>query len=263
MSNAATAIPRANVPRPVGVPRPTQKSAPPPPPVRPRVVSLADNDFALVEESPARPAPPRSTPPPAPATSARPASAPPISQTFAKRPVGDELVSAVFEKMHELEFAPDSLDGARFCLAAIESVVPCRASMIHLYDARRKDYLVVDSRGEAAESMLLLRQDEKDPLFRVAIPTGRPFAWNNLKNSPIARLSRFSNLPHVDRVLVAPVMNGKNCVGVIELADPKNGPFWTEDEHAVRYVSERFGAFLATHGAIVDLAIVARFAFKS
>jgi transcriptional regulator with GAF, ATPase, and Fis domain len=251
MSNAASAIARVKIQRTPSVPRPTPKSVPPPPPpVRPRVVSLADTDFALVEETPA-PAPPR------------PASAPPISQTFAKRPVGDELVSALFDTMHELEFAPDSLDGARFCLAAIESVVPCRASMIHLYDPRRRDFLVVDARGEAAESMLLLRQDEKDPLFRVALPTGRPFAWNNLKNSPIGRLARFSSLSYVDRVLVAPVMNGKSCVGVIELADPKSGPFWTEDEHAVRYVADRFGAFLATHSAIVDLAIVARFAFKS
>jgi len=137
------------------------------------------------------------------------------------------------------------------------------ADLEHAGHGARVDEELVQARGEAAESMLLLRQDEKDPLFRVALPTGRPFAWNNLKNSPIGRLARFSSLSYVDRVLVAPVMNGKSCVGVIELADPKSGPFWTEDEHAVRYVADRFGAFLATHSAIVDLAIVARFAFKS
>ena len=57
-------------------------------------------------------------------------------------------------------------------------------------------------------------------------------------------------------------MQGGRCLGVIELIDPIDGrPFDGYDENALGYLADRLAAFISTHGVIVDVGDVARFAF--
>jgi hypothetical protein len=224
-------------------------------------------DYEVEEEEESRPSRPAfaavapepvAAEPVVPAPSEPPASAVPVS----RRVRGEELVSAVFDEVHALQFLGDALEAARFCLAVMQSLVPCEAAMVHVFDAERSDFLVVEARGEGAEDMVLKRHEPSDPILRVVMPMGKAFAWNDLSNAPACTLARFATLKKVDRVLAAPILLGGRYLGAIELVNPVDGEdFGFSDENALDYVARHFATFLSQHGVVVDVATVARFAF--
>lgn len=226
----------------------------------PHLVSLPTMDLVEVVEIQAKR--PKSVPPPLPANrdAARHSERVPV----VRRSVADDVLETLFEALRDLDSEPDALSAARACLGALERVAPSRASMVHAFDVMRGDFLVVDARGEAAEAMVLQRSAKADPLLRVAVPKGEPFPWNDLRRAPVTRLARFSGLPHVARVLVCPVLAGARWLGAIEIVDPAHdGAFRSEDVIAARYVAQRYAAYLTSHGMVLDVAAIARHAFRS
>jgi hypothetical protein len=170
-------------------------------------------------------------------------------------------VTAVSERMHAMRFFDHALDAARYALAALADAIPCRASLVHFFDVTRRAFIVVDARGEGADEMRLLRHEEKDPLLRVAMPLGAPFYWNDLTNVPVRSVARLAALGKVARVLVCPVADGARWLGAIELIDPKNGRrFENAEERVTAHVATHLAEFLSSHGVIVDVATIARFA---
>jgi hypothetical protein len=220
------------------VPRPAARSSPPPLPLprpRPRIVTLPDD--ALMSE---------------------PASPPPLP---AHRPPSDVL-SQLVRQMVDLESYEDALHAGRFCLQRIAAVLPCRASLVHLFDPYRKEFIVIDARGAYAEAMKLSRHTDADPLLRLAMPTGRPFAWHDLTRAPVTKLARFKTVYNVRSILVCPVVQRSYWYGAIELVDPLGGQgFKSEHETAMRYVADRYASFLCTRGVITDVTQVALFAY--
>ena len=234
----------------------------PPRPSRavPHLVSLPTMDLVeVVEVTDARP---KSVPPPLPPK--RDAHRRSERVPVLRRPVCDDVLETLFEALRDLDAEADALTAARACLGALAGVVPSRASMVHAFEVMRRDFLVVDARGESTESMVLQRSSKDDPLFRVAIPKGEPFPWNDLRRAPVARLARFAGLPHVARVLVCPVLDGARWLGAIEIVDPlHDGPFRTQDVIAGRYVAQRYAHYLTAHGMVLDVAAIARHACRS
>ena len=192
-------VPRP-APRPSGAPRPSstvrKATAPPPPPVRPRLVSLPSIDLEADE-------PPRSI-------------APPLPRAARRRLTGEDLIATIFEEVHALQFLGDALEASRFCLSMLNTFLPCRTSLLHMYDATRREFMVVSARGQGADDAVLKRQSAEDPLLRVAMPRGVAFAWNNLLAAPSTSLDRFATLERVCRVLTAPVVHGGRYLGAIE-----------------------------------------------
>jgi hypothetical protein len=245
----------------------------PPRPSRhaPHLVSLPTMDLVeVVEVTPSRP---KSEPPPLPPRRSAPpraATLPPVAPRYServpmrRRSVAEDLLETLFEGLGDLDAEPDALAAARACLRALACVVPSRAATVHAFDVTRGDFIVVDAQGEAAEAMVLQRSSKNDPLLRVAIPTGEPFPWNDLRKAPVARLARFSGLPHVTRVLVCPVLAGARWLGAIELVDPTHdAAFRSEDVIAARYVAQRYATYVSSHGLVLDVAAIARHAFRS
>ena len=179
-----------------------------------------------------------------------------------RRPNHDEnLVKTLSEALTPLDAARDALSAARLCLDALARIIPCRAILAHAFDVTRGDFLVVHARGEHADSMVLGRPRFNDPLLWVAMPTGEPFAWNDLRRAPVNKLARFAELPQVKTILVCPVTSGPLWLGAIELVDPLDGTaFGTEHALAARYAANRYAQFLTAHGLILDIGAVARFA---
>jgi hypothetical protein len=238
------------------------KSVPPPLPP-PRSAVAVPRAPAI----PRAPAVPRAAAPRAAASHA--VAPPPVSARYSERvPIlrrssSDDLLETLFEALRDLDSEPDALSAARACLLALESVVPSRAATVHAFDVTRGDFIVVDAQGEAAETMVLQRSSKDDPLLRVAIPNGEPFPWNDLRKAPVARLARFSGLPHVARVLVCPVLAGARWLGAIELIDPTHDrAFRSEDVIAARYVAQRYAEYVSSHGMVLDVAAIARHAFR-
>lgn len=233
--------------RVLSVPRPRVRPAERP---APRLVCLSAADL---EEIPA--ARPPSVPPPLPAR--RRCGSMPI----ARRPAGEPILGALFDKLVDLDAQPNALSAARVCLDALAAVLPCRALVAHAFDAKRQDFIVVHARGECAECMVLSRHPSTDPLLRVTMSAGEPFAWNDLRRAPVTRLTRFAELPGVKTILQAPVVAGMRWFGAFELVDPAGGAaFRTQDALGARYVASRYAQFLTVHGLVVDVGTIARFA---
>ena len=52
---------------------------------------------------------------------------------------------------------------------------------------------------------------------------------------------------------VAPGMLAGRCLGAIERLDPADGaPFTDNEGHALSYIGEQFGEFVATRGVVLD-----------
>ncbi len=232
----------------------------PPRPTRavPHLVSLPTMDLVEVVEVKR----PKSVPPPLPAKRdvARRSERVPILH----RSSADDILEALFDSLRDLDAEKDALTAARVCLRALESEMPSRASMLHAFDVTRRDFLVVDARGEAAEAMVLQRSSKDDPLLRVAVPNGEPFPWNDLRKAPVTHLARFAGLPHVARVLVCPILAGARWLGAIEIVDPAHdGAFRSADVIAARYVAQRYAQYLTSHGMVLEVTAIAHHAFRS
>ena len=109
--------------------------------------------------------------------------------------------------------------------------------------------------------MILERHPFTDPLLQVAMPTGEPFAWKDLRRAPVNKLARFASLPEVKTIMVCPVVTGPRWLGAIELVDPLDGePFNTHDALGARYVASRYARYISAHGLVTEVCAVARFA---
>ena len=157
----------------------------------------------------------------------------------------------------------DALTAARACLEELAQLVPCRVALVHWLDVVRRDFVVAHARGEGAEAMVLERSSYDDPLLRIAMQKREPFAWGDLRKAPVSRLARFSELGAVRTVLVCPIVSGPRQLGAIELVDPFDVRFRTNDIVCARRVTDGYASFLATNGLVVDIANIARFAARS
>ena len=109
-----------------------------------------------------------------------PGSIPPVSQTrpaaskppvppppVAKRRVrGDELISVLFESMHDLHFLRDSIEGGEFCLQLALEKLPSRFGLVYLYDIDRREFVIIAASawGAAGHGGQTLRGDGSAPL---------------------------------------------------------------------------------------------------
>lgn len=173
-------------------------------------------------------------------------------------------IAATFERLHALDYFDDALEGASFCLDVLAAMFPARTFLVHLFDVERKEFVVVDARGEAADSLKLTRCNHTDLLLRLSMRKAAPVAWRKLdRAAPQEVLARFAELPGARTVIVAPLLSGPRWLGAIELVDPVDDTLSVEHESAIRHVAERYARFLHERGVIVDTVTVARFAFRA
>ena len=230
------------------VPRPVPRARPEPPP---QLVCLPTSELHEL------PATPPSVPPPLPTRRKEPISGRmPVAQA-ARHRVSEALAAA----LRDLDVQHDSLFAARVCIEALAAVTPCRVLAAHAYDTRRREFVVVHAKGDRADSMVLTRHPATDPLLRVAMAKGEPFAWPDLRRARMDTLARYAEIRGVTTVLAAPVLAGTRWIGSFELIDPFYGaPFRTEDALSARYVAHRYAQFVTSRGLTLDTGAIARFA---
>jgi hypothetical protein len=157
----------------------------------------------------------------------------------------------------------DTLQAARHCLVVLGDALPCRASVVHFFDASCHEFIVAVARGEQHKDMLLKRHKMSDPFLRVAKAHGGPFSWNELSGASLRSIGRYMALGSVSRVLACPVIVGARArwLATIELVDPLDDePFDSASETAVACVARRLAEFVTIHGVMVEVAAIARFA---
>ena len=197
------------------------------------------------------------SPPPSSPSSER-ASRPRLA--VGRRRAGEDLISELFELMHELHFMRDVAAGAEFVLSVLDEVLPCEGALIHVFDINTSHFVVVRAKGPNARDVLLQRMSDQDP-FAVAVMRGsRALSVKDAANDP-----RFTG-PRWRAVGVAPraalcgaVQQGGRYLGLLELVNPQGGtPFHQSELNALDYICEQFADFLSkkpiTLGADVVLA---------
>jgi putative methionine-R-sulfoxide reductase with GAF domain len=177
----------------------------------------------------------------------------------AGRSAGDDLITDLFEAMHELHFLSNALEGADFCLALTLEKLPSRAAFVHFYDVNKREFVLASARGKGANALLLDRHSESDPMLLAAMKKRRAVVVPDASGSDAESLGRFAAIAGVRSLIVAPVMQAGRWLGAIEVLNPLDGaPFTDGDGEALSYIGEQFAEFLSSRGVILDAEQIAR-----
>jgi hypothetical protein len=166
------------------------------------------------------------------------------------RTTGDELITSLFESMHDLHFLRDALDGGQFCLALATEVLPARAALIHFFDLDKREWVVACTRGKDAARLLTLRTPDGDELLREAARHRRAVVTKSTSESTA---QRYQTLGTTQSVIIAPIMQAGRALGAIELISPLDGMPFTDDEgNAMTYIAEQYAEYLGSRGIVLD-----------
>lgn len=271
LANANVVVPQAAAAPSFPAPAPAQaapaqaapaQAAPAPAPA-PAVQAVQAGPAAPVVQAPSAPppAPPANIPLPA---STRMPSAPAIGEVGAPgmvrtpsgrfvrgRVTGDELITSLFESMHDLHFLRDALDGGQFCLALATEVLPARAALIHFFDIEKREWVVACTRGKDAQKLLTVRTPESDEILREAARKRRALVITDA--AARAHAERYQKLGGARSLVVAPIMQAGRALGALEILNPLDGQPFNEDEgNAMTYIAEQFAEYLGSRGIVTD-----------
>jgi hypothetical protein len=192
----------------------------------------------------------------------RPAS-PSVARTTAgsvgRRADNDELLGVLFERMHELLFAPGIMEGADYVLAVLAEAIPCEGAIIHVFDRDDHSFVVLAARGPNSERILLSRTPESEPRLKAvlrregALPSDAPDAGPAHRRE-VGGASLWQRLGiTVEHSLCGPALHERGHIGLIELANPRGGgPFHESELNALDYICEQFADFVAQRPIVFE-----------
>lgn len=164
---------------------------------------------------------------------------------------GDELISSLFESMHDLHFLRDALDGGQFCLALATEVLPSRAALIHFFDIERREWVIACTRGKDTPRLLNLRTPEGDEALRDAARHRRAVVVTDAARFGGAQ--RYQTIGGSRSVIVAPIMQAGRALGALEIINPLDGmPFNDDEGNAMTYIAEQYAEYLGSRGIVLD-----------
>ncbi len=166
------------------------------------------------------------------------------------RVTGDELITSLFESMHDLHFLRDALDGGQFCLALATEVLPARAALVHFFDLEKREWVVACARGKEAARLLNTRSAESDAVLVEAARKRRAVVMSSPTQ---ADAKRYQELGGGRSLIVAPIMQAGRALGALEIINPLDGMPFTEDEgNAITYIAEQYAEYLGSRGIVLD-----------
>jgi hypothetical protein len=175
-----------------------------------------------------------------------------------RRRAGEDLISELFEVMHDLHFMRDVAGGAEFVLSVLNEVLPCEGVLIHVFDINTNHFVVVRAKGPNAKGALLQRMPDQDPLPLSVMRSAQAVSVKDAATD-----ARFSG-PRWQLVGVAPkvalcgaVRQGGRYLGLIELVNPAgDAPFHLSELNALDYICEQFAEFLSNRPIILAADVV-------
>jgi hypothetical protein len=199
---------------------------------------------------------------PIPLVSIRPSRAAPPAAALSvvdRRAEEDELLGALFERMHELLYAPSITAGADFVLTVLAETMPCAAAIVHVFDRNDRTFLVVRARGPNSERIVLSRTPDDDPRLGEVLRRARstpsiPPDAGSARREALGGATLWQRLGVEARhTLAGPALHERSFVGLIELANPeRGGPFSDSESVALDYVLEQFADFVVKRAAELD-----------
>lgn len=171
---------------------------------------------------------------------------------------GQDLIGELFEAMHELRFASDFVSGAEFVLSVITYTIPCAAAMVHVFDINRRQFVVVRASGPQAQELILYSTPGADALLDSVMRHRCARRVEAGPSDPRFLQGRWSLLGVTpESLLCAPVAQGGRYLGAFELVNPEGGGgFYDNEAHALDYIAEQFGEFLAARAIVLEPDVV-------
>jgi hypothetical protein len=164
----------------------------------------------------------------------------------------DELIGLLFERMHELAFAPTISAGADYVLGALAEHIPCDGALIHVLDVEAEELVVMRALGPDCLEVLTRRTPAHGSHLGECL---RRRATLELGQSDIAReRATWQTLGVIPRhVIASPIVRQQKPLGVIELGRvTSKGAFNPGQVRALEYVCEQFAEFVGDRP--IDLA---------
>ena len=171
------------------------------------------------------------------------APAPPSSQRVL---ASDELLGALFERLHELSYITSIAAGADYVLGTLVEHLPCDGALISVLDERRAELVVLRAAGAGADARELIGQrlrsvgshlelliDRRQSLQLGPVELERaPGLWPALGLSP-------------RHAIASPVQRHGRLLGAIELCrGAEKGPFGQGHVSALEYTCEQLSDFI-------------------
>jgi len=178
---------------------------------------------------------------------------PPPAVRDGKRVAGDELLTDLFESLSDLHFQSDALEAAGFVLALALDKLPSEVGMVSLFDLDRREYVVVRQEG-GQRSSLLLRAPDTSPLAEEAMKAKKAVMLDEPAELKAKLDLRWREVgTSVNSLACTPVIMGGRTLGLLELANPRDGgAFEAADGNALTYIAKQFAEFLDSHGVLLD-----------
>jgi len=171
-----------------------------------------------------------------------------------RRGPGEDLIGDLFERMHELAFMPDIVSGADFVVRVLGDLIPCEATLVHVFDLGRREFVVVRARGPHAPQALMFRTPDTDPLV-IEVMRRPSMAANGKAPTHSGAFDALGVEPR--QVMVRGARQGGRYLGLIELGNPQGGsPFHEGEVNALEYVCEQFAEFVASRPVVLDEDVV-------
>jgi len=212
------------------------------------------------------PAPPAPPPAPAPAeTEAPTAPAPPSERRILRsdplvrrRRLGEDLISQLFESMHELHFMRDIVSGAEFVLGVLNDTLPCELTLIHVFDINTGQFVLVRANGPGSDKLVLYRTPGQDPLFSQAMRRLHAIKVDDARTDDRFSGGRWGVIGLKPRhALCGGVKQGGRYLGAIELINPGGEEsFYESEANALDYICEQFAEFLTNRPIVLDAEVV-------
>jgi hypothetical protein len=171
-----------------------------------------------------------------------------------RRGPGEDLIGDLFERMHELAFMPDIVSGADFVVRVLGDLIPCEATLVHVFDLGRREFVVVRARGPHAAKAVMFRTPDTDPLV-IEVMRRPSMAANGKAPTHSGAFDALGVEPR--QVMVRGARQGGRYLGLIELGNPQGGsPFHEGEVNALEYVCEQFAEFVASRPVVLEEDVV-------
>ncbi|HMJ15405.1 MAG TPA: GAF domain-containing protein, partial [Polyangiaceae bacterium] len=185
-------------------------------------------------------------------------AAPPAPDGVARRRAGEDLISELFETMHELHFMPDLISGAEFVLKVLRKALPCELTLVHVFDINTRQFVVVRASGPGSEKVLLHRTSDSDPLLSVAMRSRRALRVDAANGDPRYVSGRWELVAvKPANAVCGAVQEQGRYLGAIELVNPPGGgAFYDSELNALDYICGQFANFVVSRPIIMDADVV-------
>ncbi|MEO8905481.1 MAG: hypothetical protein ABI488_23440 [Polyangiaceae bacterium] len=175
-----------------------------------------------------------------------------------RRAAGEDLISELFDFMHELHFQRDFAAGAEFVLSVLNEMLPSEGVLIHVFDINTGYFVVVRAKGPNANAALLQRMPDQDPLVKAVMRSPQSVIIPDAANDPRFQGPRWQVVGVAPRAALAGgVQQGGRYLGLIELVNPLgDAPFHAAEVNALDYICAQFAEFLSTKPLVLAADVV-------